>query len=186
MSPTHALPTFRRRRPSTLLLVLGLALSLVAPTLVTTPASARLAPQAAHILCYAGGFSEPPGPGRPVALTWSHIGSRSNGSYTYRYWMVQEVSGSTLYYRNSYVAKCSGDSLVSTTEITPTDGFGTAACTSTVDRYPTSSDAERFAGQRTSWERPFLTTRTFRYWHREWLSVSTLQWVYGSSYAVRC
>ncbi|MCX4473803.1 hypothetical protein C5N14_06700 [Micromonospora sp. MW-13] len=186
MSPNHAPPTFRRRRPSTLLLVLSLMLGLAAPTALTTPASARPTPQAADPLCYASGFSQPPDISRPLALTWSHVGSRSNGSYTYRYWMVQELSGSTWYYRNSYVASCSGDSLLSSTEIPTTDGFGTAACTSTADRYPAESEAERFVGQRTSWQRPYLAILTFRYWHQEWFSYATLRWAYGSSYAVRC
>ncbi|WP_089156931.1 hypothetical protein [Micromonospora sp. NBS 11-29] len=186
MSRRHTPLPLCGRRPCALLLMLGLLLGLAVPTALPTPASARPAALAADPLCYADGFSQPPGVGRPLALTWSRIGNRSNGGYTYRYWMVQELSGSTWYYRNSYVARCSGDALVSSTQVPTTDGFGTAACTSTVDRYPTTSDAERYVGQAISWDRGHLRQITFRYWHHEVLLVVTPGWSYRSSSVVRC
>ncbi|MFB6392291.1 hypothetical protein [Polymorphospora lycopeni] len=188
MAADRTLPTLHFHRLRTVLLALGLALGLAAPTLVATPASAQPTTQARDPLCWADGFSEPPGIGRPLALTWSRIGNRSNGGYTYRYWMVQEVSAtSNLYYQRSLVARCSGDSLVSTTTITATDGTGTQACTSPGDIHLPVGSTERFVGQRVAYVRSSLVfTYTFRYWHREALSIATLQWFYQSSGVVMC
>lgn len=189
MAADRTLPTPQGHRLRAMVLALGLVLGLAAPTLVATPASAQPTAQARDPLCWADGFSEPPGIGRPVALTWSRIGNRSNSGYTYRYWMVQEVSSaSNLYYQRSLVARCSGDSLVSTATITATSGSGTAACTSAGDIHLPVGSTERFVGQRVSAyvQSPFVFTYTFRYWHRETLSIATLQWVYQSSGVVRC
>ncbi|MFG3552773.1 hypothetical protein ACGGAQ_00120 [Micromonospora sp. NPDC047557] len=172
-----------RHRPSALLLALGLLLGLAVPLALPDRASARVP---GDPLCTTSGWSVPPGINNPLAVTWSNIGSRSNAGYDYRYWMTQELSGSTAYYLTSFVAKCSGGLLISTTTLPPTNGAGTAACTSTADRYPTSSDAERYVGQITSWQRGYLSRLTFRFWHREWFSVATLRWNYGSSFVVRC
>ncbi|MFF3856584.1 hypothetical protein [Micromonospora sp. NPDC002575] len=185
MSSRHAQRAFRRR-PSALILALGLALGLITSTALTSPASARPTAQAADPLCYADAFSQPPGIGNPTALAWWRVGNRSTGGYTYRYWMVQDPTGSTWYYRSSYVAKCSGDSLLSSTEIPTSDGFGTAACTSSADRFPAESEAERYVGQRASWDRGYISQVPFRYWQREWFSYATLRWVYSSAYVVRC
>jgi hypothetical protein len=171
-----------RPRPSTLLLLLGLMLGLTAPVALPTPASARSAALDEDPLCYTSGWSVPPGINNPLPVTWSHIGTRSNGGFAYRYWMKTENG----YYVSSLVAKCSGRSLVSTTAITPTSGSGTPACTSSADRYPTGSDAERYVGQAAAWERGYVYRPTFRYWHREWLLVATPGWSYRSSFVVRC
>ncbi|MGW1057810.1 hypothetical protein [Micromonospora rubida] len=189
MSPNHAPPTFHRRRPSTLLLILSLALGLVAPTVVTAPASAQPAPQAADPLCWAGGWSDVPGPGRPYPLAWGNVGSRSFGGYTYRYWMVEEVRA-TSYYHSSYVAKCSGDLLISNTWINPTDGSGTAACTSTGDIIVGPLVSDRYVAQRNAryvhtnggGVPPLVITYAFRYWLRVVSTGSTPP----SGYGVRC
>ncbi|MGC5053148.1 hypothetical protein ACLQ2S_17035 [Micromonospora sp. DT48] len=188
MPVNHAPVTFRPRRPAKVLLALGLLLGLVASTALVSPASARdVTASSADPLCNSSGFSQPPGPLTPIALTWSHIGSRSNSGTTYRYWMVQEVYTSTVVYRNSYVVRCSGTTLLSTTLIPTNGGFGTPYCTSSGDyNPPASSTTARYVGQRTSRESGFIGALTFRYWHREWLSVATLKWVYDSSYVVRC
>ncbi|OZV81141.1 hypothetical protein CA850_13490 [Micromonospora echinospora] len=183
MPPNHVLPTFRhrhRRRSSTLVLLFGLLLGLAAPAAVTTPASAGPVIQR-DSNCWSSGWSVPPGVTNPVALTYSWIGSRSNGGYTYRYWIVEEPGP---YYRSSYVAKCSGDLLVSTSSLTPTSGFGTPFCTSAGDIYPPQAAyADRYVGQRIAWQRPYLGKITFRFWHREWLGLS---WYYDSSSVVQC
>lgn len=187
MSTDHALPTSRRRRLAWTT-TLGLVLGLGAPTLATGPASAQPVPQARHPYCYAAGFSEPPGV-RPYATTWSHVGSRTTNGYTYRYWMVERVGSSALYYDSSFVATCSGDSLVSTSvTMTPTNAAGTPKCTSTGDLTVGTGVRERFTGQRVSRAgSPVVLTVTFRYWHREAQYVDTgLQWNYQSSSVVMC
>ncbi|MBY8870844.1 hypothetical protein K7640_03170 [Micromonospora sp. PLK6-60] len=186
MSCRQPQPVSRRRRPSALLLALGLLLGLAVPTALTAPASARSAALAGDPLCVTNGYSIPPGVGHPVAVTWSNVGARTTAGYDYRYWMKQELTGSTWYYASSLVAKCSGGTLISSATIPTTDGFGTVACTSSVDRFPTTSDAERYVGQAVSWDRAYLYRITFRYWQREWYSVATLRWTYGSSFVVRC
>ncbi|GIJ23594.1 hypothetical protein [Micromonospora lutea] len=188
MSVDHVPITSRPRRPSALLLVLGLVVGLVAATALISPAKARtVTPLSAEPLCATVGFSQPPGISNPLALTWSHIGNRTNGGVTYRYWMVQELHGSTLLYRNSYVARCSGVTLLSSATIPTSSAFGTPSCTSSGDYSPpTSASTERYVGQRASRESSFIANLTFRYWHRERLSIVTLTWVYDSSFVARC
>jgi hypothetical protein len=184
MSADHVLPASGRRRPATLLLALGCVLGLTAPVVVAGPASAQPTARAAdNPLCYAGGWSEV-----PAGRLWTRIGARSNSGYAYQYWMVEWRSSSGLYYyESSVVAKCSGDSLVSSFTIGSTDGTGLTACTSPGD-YSVGGYRERFVGQRVArFGSPVVLTYTFRYWHREaQLIVNPLQWSYVSSSVVQC
>lgn len=185
MSPYQILSAFRpRRRPPALLLLLGLVLGLAASTAVAAPASAG----PGGLFCSSSGFFEPNPANPSIGTTWTWIGSRINGSFTYRYWMAQQPSGSSiLYYRDSLVAKCSGVALVSGTPLTTTGASGTAYCTSSADMTPPlSSVTERYVGQRWVPTQGTTPTATIRYWHLEWFSYATLTWNYSSSYVVRC
>ncbi|MFG2007757.1 hypothetical protein ACGFNF_01615 [Micromonospora sp. NPDC048868] len=185
MSPRQVpLASRPRRRPPALLLILGLVLGLAAPTVVAAPASAG----PGDAFCSTNGFFEPNPANPSIGTTWTFIGSRSNGSFTYRYWMAQQPSGSSiLYYRNSLVVKCNGTALVLSTTLATTGASGTAHCTSSADMTPpASSVTERYVGQRWVPTQGTTPTATIRYWHREWFSYATLTWNYSSSYVVRC
>lgn len=175
MSPLPMSP--HRRRP-TLLLLLGLALGLVVPALVAAPASARPGAQNSNSLCYSDGFSLV----QPAPQTWTHVGTRSLNGYAYRHWMVQEYQGS---YLASYVAKCSGTSLISTTSLTAEGGHGTTACTSYTDiNPPFAIYAHRYAGQRTSYVAGLIAPVTFRYWQK--VQNGGIVVPEPTSYVVRC
>lgn len=158
------LPSFPHRRRPLLLLLLGLLLGVVAPATVAAPASALPRAQGADPHCSADGFSLNVS---PVPQAWTHVGTRSLGAYAYRHWMVQEYRGSTLPYLTSYVAKCSGTTLVSRTPLTTEPGRGTTACTSYTDiNPPLAIYNHRYVGQRGSTAYGYISTVTFRYWQQ--------------------
>ncbi|MFI6822558.1 hypothetical protein ACIBJE_16625 [Micromonospora sp. NPDC050187] len=188
MSPQVLFASRPRRRPPTLLLILGLVLGLAVPTLVAAPASAGPGVLSSPF-CSSNGFYEPNPANPSIGTTWTFIGSRSNEGLTYRYWMAQQPSGSSvLYYRNSLVATCNwANGLVSSTTLTATGASGTPQCTSSSDiTSPISSVTERYVGQRWVPTQGITPTATFRYWHWEWYSYVTLTWKYSSSHVVRC
>ncbi|WP_428964773.1 hypothetical protein [Micromonospora fluostatini] len=193
MSPHHTLFTSRpRRRPPALLLILGLLLGLAAPTVTAAPASAG--PSVLTLpFCTSSAFFEPDPIVGPVTTgtTWTFIGARSNGPFTYRYWMAQRPSGgsSILYYRNSLVAECnSANLLVSSTELTTNSASASSIyCTRYTDiSSPVMASTERYVGQRWVPTTGLTPTATIRYWHGEWYSLTSLTWNYSYSYVVRC
>lgn len=187
MSPHHALLASRsRRRPSALLLLLGLILGLAAPTAVAAPASAG--PDAlARPFCTSSGFFEPNPANPSIGTTYTLIGARTTEGFAYRYWMVQAGTSSSQTYQYSLLAKCNGLVLVSSTELETTTASGTIHCTRSTDiSSPYTVYTERYVGQRGVPGSGLVLPSTIRYWHRETLPFGTAIWLYHSSYVVRC
>ncbi|MEU9887481.1 hypothetical protein [Sphaerisporangium sp. NPDC051011] len=101
--------------------------------------------------------------------------------------MVEENRPIGLVYLESRVAMCVGDSLVSTTGLTPSQGSGPACNSDTY--YPDSGIREVFAGERASYYTSSLPLRhTYRYWQRQrWVDwVVPPYWNILSSSVVWC
>ncbi|WP_155371406.1 hypothetical protein [Catellatospora vulcania] len=142
-------------------------------SVLVAPAAANAAPD--DLACSAAGSYSRYVGGTPK--TFWLVGTVGS----YRYWQV--VGGTTGYYQSSYVVRCSGGAITSSTDLAVTATGGDRCGTTTTSQY-------RYVGTQAALlpYLPFPLEYDYRYWHvYRWVSSGFFGlWTYDHSELAQC